>query len=124
MKKRIFSIAAASSLCVLCGFLSGCGCSKEPDVRESDVPRMEDPVYTNALVSLRDAKASLAGKAEVIRAKIAKLGEGAKDTAEYAQLTNELARCAAEADKVRKEALQTVRARILKENAAKKGGLK
>lgn len=111
------------ALCALCGFLSGCGCSKESQPVDDLPPRMQDPAYTNRLVSLHDSRRALAAKAAGIRAKIAKLGEEAKGSAEYADLTNQLAQCEAETANVKKEAISTIRARILKEKSAKKGDL-
>ena len=114
---------AILALCALCGFLSGCGCSKESKPVDSLPPRMQDPAYTNRLVSLHDKRVAIVSKAARIRAEIAKLGEDAKGSAEYADLTNQLARCEAENTSVKKETISTIRARILKEKSAKKGDL-
>jgi len=114
------------ALCALCGFLSGCGCSKEEPQPSGGVPpRMQDAAYTNRLVSLHCSRSAIAARAANIRARIAKLGDDARGSAEYADLTNQLARCEAETAKVKREAISTIRARILKEKAdAKKGDLK
>ena len=113
-----FSIVA---LCALCAFVSGCGCSKE---KEAPVPRMEDPAYTNALVELHGEQVAIAGKAGEIRAKIAALGEEPEKSPEYADLTNRLAQCEAEAKAAKARAFETVRARILKESLENKENLK
>ena len=42
---------------------------------------------------------------------------------QYADLTNRLAQCEAETANIKKEAISTIRARILKEKSAKKGDL-
>lgn len=115
------------ALCALCGFLSGCGCSKESKPSDGDglPPRMRDAAYTNKLVSLHGSRSAIAARAANIRARIAKLGDDARGSAEYADLTNQLAQCEAETAKVKREAISTIRARILKEKAdAKKGDLK
>ena len=116
---------AIIALGALCCLFSGCGCSKEKGA-VPDVPsRMEDPVYTNQLVTLQNSRRVVAMKAENIRAKIAKLGADAKNGPEYADLTNQLAACAEESEKIRKDTLTTIRARILKEgDASQKGNLK
>ena len=114
---------AILALCALCGFLSGCGCSKESKPVEGLPPRMQDPAYTNRLVSLHDRRSAIAAKAADIRARIEKLGDAAKGSAEYADLTNRLAQCEAETANIKKEAMSTIRARILKEKSAKKGDL-
>lgn len=120
MRLSIYLLA----LSALCGFLSGCGCSKEPESVKELPPRMQDAAYTNKLVSLANNRNAIASKAARIRNRIAKLGEDAKGSAEYVDLTNQLAQCEAENVSVRKEALTTIRARILKEKSAKKGNLK
>ena len=118
MRVRI-SIIALGALCCL---FSGCGCSKEKG--SAAVPsRMEDAVYTNQLVQLRNSRAAAAAEAVAIRAQIEKLGPNAAQTPEYAALTNRLAQCTAASERIRKETLTTVRSRILKESA-EKGNLK
>ncbi len=112
------------ALCALCAFLSGCGCSRDRQDDGAEPSRMHDPAYTNALASIASRRAAVAAKAADIRARIAKLGDGARGGAEYADLTNRLARCEAEAASARKDAISTVRARILKEKSAVKGGLR
>ena len=120
---------AIVALCALgCLSFSGCGCSKENpevDVEKGNPPRMQDAAYTNQLVTLYDGKKAVAVKVAAIRAKLAKLGPEAEKSPEYADLTNQLAQCEAESLRLRKEALTTVRARVLKEAGAEtKGNLK
>ena len=118
---------AIIALGALCCLLSGCGCSKDKGTEvPSNVPsRMEDAAYTNQLATLHDSRKAVAMKAEAIRAKIAKLGKDARNSPEYAELTNQLANCEAESARIRRDTLTTIRARILKEGGAvKKGSLK
>jgi hypothetical protein len=108
----------------LCSVLSGCGCSKERVHKEEKVPaRMKDVAYTNQLTQIRKGRVAIANRSALIREKIAKLGKDADKSPEYAVLTNELAKCEAQAAQVRNDAMTTIRARILKD-AAKKGNLK
>ena len=117
------AIAAFCALSCLC--FSGCGCSKEKPEKAGVSSRMEDAAYTNQLVTLYDGKKAVAAKVAAIRAKLAKLGPEAEKSPEYADLTNQLAQCEAESLRLRKEALTTVRARVLKEAGAEtKGNLK
>ena len=116
------SIVALSALCCL---VSGCGgCSKEPKpvVDDGVPPRMKDPAYTNQLVQLQGRQKKVAAQMAALQAKIEGLGAEAKDKPEYADLTNRLAQCEAELERVRKETLLTVRTRLLKD-ASKKDNL-
>lgn len=117
------SIVAIAVFSAMCSLISGCGCSKEKPQSDGVPERMKDAAYTNALVTLHGEKKAVAGRIAAIKAKIAALGESAGKSAEYVDLTNQLARCEAEAAGIHKEALMTVRARILKEQSAKKGNL-
>lgn len=85
--------------------------------------RMKDAAYTNQLVQLHAGRRAVAMRASAIRKKIAALGKGAESKPEYAALTNELEKCKAESERIRKDAFTTVRARILKDSV-KKGDLK
>ena len=118
------SIVALSALCCL---VSGCGgCSKEPKppvVDDGVPPRMKDPAYTNQLVQLQGRQKKVAAQMAALRLKIEGLGAEAKGKPEYADLTNRLAQCEAELERVRKETLLTVRTRLLKD-ASKKDNLK
>ena len=110
------------ALCALCSILSGCGCSK--DKKPEGVPsRMEDAVYTNELVQLRGNQTAVAAKAAILRARIERLGADAAGTPEYTELTNQLAQCAAEAERLRKTTMSVIHTRIIKD-AAQKGNLK
>lgn len=116
---RMLSIVALGALC---GMLSGCGCSKEKAPPPSDAEiRMRDVEYTNRLAQIRDAQVSAAVRAAAIRAELEKFGTDASNRPEYADLTNRLARCEAEAEAARLAARNAVRARLLKDAAAKKG---
>ena len=119
MTSRISIIALAA----LTALLSGCGCSREKKPVEGLKERMGDVAYTNALVNLRKDQATAAKKIAVIRQKIEKLGENLVTSPEYASLTNELAKCMAEAEMIRKTTRVAVRNRLLKD-AEKKGNLK
>lgn len=112
------SIIALGAFCCL---FSGCGCSKEK--KESDVPsRMQDASYTNQLQQLQGRQTALAKQMTVLQEKIGKLGAEAKaaGTPEYVDLTNRLAQCKSEAERIRKEALVAIRARIMKESDQKR----
>ena len=119
-------IAIVAALGALCSIFSGCGCSKEEPKATPGAPaRMQDVAYTNQLVSLHAGRKAAAAKMAAIRAKIAKLGPDAEKRPEYADLTNQLAQCEAESRRIRKDAITTVRTRVLKEaESAKKGNLK
>ena len=119
MKFRVPIIA----LCALCCLLSGCGCSKEKEAAGGVPPRMEDAAYTNRLMELNGAQKSVAARMADIRAKISRLGEGAKGSPEYASLTNQLVQCMEEAGRLRKTTLNVIRTRVMKESA-QKGNLK
>ena len=114
------------ALGALCCFFSGCGCSKEKPEPVKDGPsRMRDVSYTNQLVQLQEGRRVVAAKVAEIRAKLAKLGADAEKSPEYADLTNQLAKCEAESQRIRKEAIAAVRTRVLKEaGPAQKGNLK
>lgn len=113
------SIIAVGALCCL---FSGCGCSKEE--RDDGIPaRMEDAVYTNQLAQFRARQASAASRAAAIREKIRALGAGAEGTPEYVDLTNKLAQCEVESERIRKSTLNAIRTRIMKESV-QKGNLK
>ena len=119
---RHLSIVALGALCCL---LSGCGCSREKGEEAVATSRMEDAAYTNQLITLHGSRKAIAKRAEAIRAKLAALGANASNHPAYADLTNQLARCEAEAAKIRNDALVTVRARVLKEGGVpQKGDLK
>ena len=113
------AIIAIGALCCL---FSGCGCSKEKPADEMPV-RMKDAVYTNQLAQLHAQRTSLAAVEAGIRAEIEKLGANAAQKPGYADLTNRLAKCRADSERLRKETLMTVRARIQRD-AAGKGDLK
>ena len=119
---------AIIALGALCCLFSGCGgCSKEQKpsaaVDEGNPPRMQDTAYTNRLVQLRGRQKALVSQMAVLQAKVQGLGAEAQTKPEYADLTNRLAQCGAELERVRKETLLAVRARLLKDSA-KKGNLK
>ena len=113
------SIIALGALCCL---FSGCGCSKEKPADGMPV-RMKDAVYTNQLSQLHAQRTSLAAVEAGIRAEIEKLGANAEQKPAYADLTNRLAKCRADSERLRKETMMTVRARIQRDAAAK-GDLK
>ena len=120
---------AIVALCALsCLHFSGCGCSKEKpqETAVKGAPsRMQDAAYTNQLVLLHDGQKAVAVKAAAIRAKLAKLGPEAEKSPEYADLTNQLAQCEMERNRIRKETSTTVRTRVLQEaGPAPKGNLK
>ena len=113
------AIVALSALCCL---VSGCGgCSKEPKpvVDDGVPPRMKDPAYTNQLVQLQRRQKTVAAQMTALQSKIERLGAEAKARPEYADLTNRLAQCEAELERVRKETLLTVRTRLLKDSEKK-----
>lgn len=111
------------ALCAASLLVSGCGCSKEKAAADGVPARMKDASYTNRLVEIRYSQLSAAGRITQIRNEIDKLGKDAHKNPKYATLTNELAKCMAAHEKLRRDAAATVRARILKD-AAKKGNLK
>lgn len=117
---RTISIAA---LAVLVSLLSGCGCSREKKPVDGVESRMDDAAYTNALAKLRGDQASSAARVAAIMAKIEKLGKDAVSSPEYTVLTNDLAKCRAESEMVRKATQMAVRNRLMKD-ATKKGNLK
>ena len=113
---------AIIALGALCCLFSGCGgCSKEQKLpvgeEEGSPPRMQDPAYTNRLVQLRGLQKTIVSQAASLQAKIQGLGAEAQTKPEYADLTNRLARCGAELERVRKETLLSVRTRLLKDSA-------
>lgn len=113
------AIVALSALCCL---VSGCGgCSKEPKpvVDDGVPPRMKDPAYTNQLVQLQRRQKKAAAQMAALQTKIEELGAEAKTKPEYVDLTNRLAWCEAELERVRKETLLTVRTRLLKDSEKK-----
>ena len=118
---------AIVALGALCCLVSGCGgCSKEqkpPVVDDGVPPRMKDPAYTNQLVQLQRRQKTVAAQMAALQAKIEGLGSEAKTKPEYADLTNRLARCGAELERVRKETLLTVQTR-LQADSSKKDDLK
>ena len=113
---------AIVALGALCCLFSGCGCSKEKPVDAVPV-RMKDAAYTNQLAQLHAQRASLAAVEAGLREKIEKLGANAEQKPEFADLTNRLAQCRADSERLRREAMMTVRARIQRD-AAGKGDLK
>ena len=114
---------AIVALGALCCLVSGCGgCSKEqkpPVVDDGVPPRMKDPAYTNQLVQLQRRQRTVAAQMAALQLKIEGLGAEAKTKPEYADLTNRLAQCEAELERVRKETLLTVRTRLQKDSAKK-----
>ena len=118
----LFRIAIIA-LGALCCLVSGCGgCSKEqkpPVVDDGVPPRMKDPAYTNQLVQLQRRQRTVAAQMAALQLKIEGLGAEAKTKPEYADLTNRLAQCEAELERVRKETLLTVRTRLQKDSAKK-----
>ena len=122
----LFRIAIIA-LGALCCLVSGCGgCSKEPKppvADEGNPPRMKDTAYTNQLAQLQGRQKAVVAQMAALQAKIQKLGPEAQQTPEYIDLTNRLAQCGAELERGRKDTLQAVRTRLLKDSA-KKGNLK
>ena len=118
----LFRIAIIA-LGALCCLVSGCGgCSKEqkpPVVDDGVPPRMKDPAYTNQLVQLQRRQKTVAAQMAALQLKIEGRGAEAKTKPEYADLTNRLAQCEAELERVRKETLLTVRTRLQKDSAKK-----
>ena len=112
---------AIIALGALCCLFAGCdGCSKKPAaVDEGNPPRMQDPAYTNRLVQLRGRQKALVSQMAALQAKIQGMGAEAQTKPEYADLTNRLAQCGAELERVRKETLLAVRTRLLKDSAKK-----
>ena len=86
---------------------------------EDNPPRMQDPAYTNRLVQLRGRQKAVVSQMAALQTKIQRLGAEAQTRPEYADLTNRLARCEAELERVRKETLLAVRTRLLKDSAKK-----
>ena len=116
---------AMIALGALCGLVSGCGCSKEaPPVDDGTPSRMKDAAYTNRLNELHDAQVAVASEAAAIKAAIAALGSNPESRTEYADLTNRLSKCVDRAKTAKRQAFDTVRARILKESAENKANLK
>ena len=111
------------ALCAASLLISGCGCSKEKTAADGVAERMKDVAYTNQLTQIHKGRVAVANRMASIREKIANLGKEAEKNPEYAVLTNELAKCKAQAVQIRNDAMTTIRARILKD-AAKKGNLK
>lgn len=116
-KISIIALAAVATL------LSGCGCSKEKKRVDGPKERMADVAYTEAIGKLRKDQSSAAAKIAAIRERIEKLGGNASASLEYVSLTNDLARCTAEFEMIRKTTQMAVRDRLMKD-AAKKGDLK
>ena len=83
---------------------------------------MQDVAYTNRLVQLKERQTVLAAQMATLREKIGKMGAEAKTGGmpEYVDLTNRLAQCKAESERVRKETLVTIRTRIMKESDQKR----
>ena len=125
MPTRVAIIALGALLCLFSG-CGGCSKGQKPPAADDGIPpRMKDAAYTNLLVRLQEGRRAVAAKMSAIRAKLAKLGPEAEKSPEYADLTNRLAQCEAEAMQIRREAAMTVRARALQEaGPAKKGNLK
>ena len=117
MLLRVILIALGA----LCCLFAGCdGCSKKPAVVDDGIPpRMKDAAYTNQLVQLQRRQKTFAAQIAALQSKIEGLGEEAKKKPEYAVLTNRLAQCEAELERVRKVTLLTVRARLLKDSEKK-----
>lgn len=111
------------ALCAASLLVSGCGCSKEKTAADGVPARMKDAAYTNQLMQIHKGHIAVANRAAALRAKIAKMGKDANKHPQYSALTNELAKCEAQAAQMRREAREAVRARILMD-AAKKGNLK
>ena len=82
---------------------------------------MQDAAYTNRLVRLQERQTAVAAQMAALQKKIGKLGTEAKTsgTPEYVDLTNRLAQCKAEAERIRKETLVAIRSRIMKESDQK-----
>ena len=119
MRLRV-SLLALGAICCL---FSGCGCSKEEKAGPGVLPRMQDAAYTNQLVQVQDRKKAVAAQIAALQAQIDRLGANAKkDSPEYVDLTNQLAQCKLQSERLRKEALMTIRARVVKD-AASKGNL-
>ena len=109
---------AILALGAVCCLFSGCGCSKEK--ADAGIPaRMEDAAYTNRLVQLRADQTAVAAKAAALRGKLAQLSQDARGAPEYIDLTNRLAQCTEEAERLRKAALNVIRTRLMKESAQK-----
>lgn len=112
------------ALLALVSLLSGCGCSREKKPVDGIKERMSDAAYTNTLAKLRSAQVSVAAKIAAVTAKIEKLGKDASSSPEYAALTNDLAKCKAELEMMRRSAQMAVRNRIMRDVDFKKGDLK
>ena len=117
---RAVSIIALAALASL---LSGCGCSREKTLVDEAKGRMHDATYTNMLVQTRLEQVKIASRAAAIKAKIESLGADAASHPEYADLTNDLARCKAEAEMLNKMVRMAIRDRLTKDLKAK-GDLK
>ena len=114
---RNLAIVALGAVCCL---FSGCGgCSKDKGGEPSVQSRMEDSDYTNRLVQIHGRLKGVAANAAAIRAQLEKLGTDAEGKPEYVDLTNRLAQCETEKQRIRKEALLAVRARIAKDSPKK-----
>ena len=111
------------ALCAASLLVSGCGCSKEKTAADGVAERMKDVAYTNQLTQIHKGQVAVAKRAVAIRASIATMGKNPEKNPQYSAMTNELAKCEAQAAQIRMEAREAVRARILKD-AAKKGNLK
>ena len=120
MLSRILMIALGAVCCIF----SGCGCSKEKGDEMSVPSRMEDAAYTNQLKQLLDNRNVLAAKSAALREKIRNLGSEAQGAPEFIDLTNQLAKCVGDSEKMRKTALNAIRTRVMKEADVKKGDLK
>ena len=111
---------AIIALGALCCLFTGCdGCSKKPAVDDGVPPRMKDSAYTNQLVQLQRRQKTFAAQIAALQSQVEGLGAEAKTRPEYVDLTNRLAQCEAGLERVRKETLLTVRARLLKDSAKK-----
>lgn len=113
MVARIAMIALGAMCCIF----SGCGCSKEND--DGTPSRMDDAAYTNRLMEIHRSRNAVAAKVAALRGRIEKLGSEAKGSPEYIDLTNQLAQCMAESDRLRNTAVNAIRSRLLKESNQK-----
>ena len=120
----MFSRIAMIALGAVCCIFSGCGCSKEKGEETAVPSRMEDAAYTNRLVEIQKSRNAVAAKAAALRVKIKDLGPDAVGTPEFVDLTNQLAKCVGDSEKMRKTALNVIRSRVVKEADVKKGDLK
>ena len=122
--RRMMRTVSIIALIALSALLSGCGCSREKKPVEGVEARMKDAEYTNRLAEIRSEQVKVASAAAAIRSEIEKLGGDAERHASYPDLTNRLAQCEADMERIRKTAQQTVRERILRDSPEKKGYLK